>query len=130
MHEQLSKDAILNSLPSSYLDFLDHFWMNKPVVNYHGLLGLLQTYEKDHHLNKGVVNLVGGSGDRRPFGKGKKKKKGKKVQSAPGPSQTRKVKADQSGAECFYCKKRGHWKRNCSLYRASLDPNRPRKRMQ
>ena len=54
------------------------------------------------------MNLVEGSGDRRPFGKGKKKKKGKKVQSAPGLSQTRKVKADQSVAECFYCKKRGH----------------------
>ena len=79
MHEQLGKDAILNSLPSSYLDFLDHFRMNKPAVNYHGLLGLLQTYEKDHHLNKGVVNLVGGFGCCRPFKKGKKKCKGKKV---------------------------------------------------
>ena len=48
--------------------------MNKPIVNYHGLLGLMQTYEKDHQLNKGVVNLVGGSsGGRRPFKKGKKK---------------------------------------------------------
>ena len=41
LHEQLGKDAILNSLPSSYLDFLDHFRMNKLAVNYHGLLGLL-----------------------------------------------------------------------------------------
>ena len=41
LYEQLGKDAILNSLPSSYLDFLDHLWMNKPAVNYHGLLGLL-----------------------------------------------------------------------------------------
>ena len=130
LHEQLGKDAILNSLPSSYLDFLDHFRMNKPAVNYHGLLGLLQTFEKDHHLNKGVVNLVGGSGDSRPFRKGIKKKKGKKVQSASGSSQTRKVKADQSGAECFYCKKKGHWKRNYFLYQASLDPNKQKKRKQ
>ena len=88
LHEQLGKDAILNSLPSSYLDFLDHYRMNKPAVNYHGLLGLLQTYEKDHQLNKGVVNLVGGSsGGRRPFKKGKKKKKnnGKKVLVLLGP---------------------------------------------
>ena len=41
LHEQLGKDAILNSLPSSYLDFLSHFKMIKPIVNYHGLLGLL-----------------------------------------------------------------------------------------
>ena len=41
MHEQLDKDAILNSLPPSYLGFLDHWHLNRPVVNYHGLLGLL-----------------------------------------------------------------------------------------
>ena len=35
-HEQLGKDAILNSLPSSYLDFLSHYRMMKPTVNYHG----------------------------------------------------------------------------------------------
>ena len=41
LHEHLGKDAILNSLPSSYLDFLSHYRMTKPAVNYHGLLGLL-----------------------------------------------------------------------------------------
>ena len=55
LHEQLGKDAIMNSLPSFYLDFLDHYKMNKPIVNYHGLMGLLQTYEKGHQLNKGMV---------------------------------------------------------------------------
>ena len=41
LHEQLGKDVILNSLPPSYLNFLDHYRMNKPAVNYHGLLVLL-----------------------------------------------------------------------------------------
>ena len=41
LYEQLRKDAILNSLPGSYLDFLSHNRMTKPVVNYHSLLGLL-----------------------------------------------------------------------------------------
>ena len=48
LHEQLGKDAILNSLPPSYLDFLSHYRMTKPIVNYHGLLRLLQTFKKDH----------------------------------------------------------------------------------
>ena len=48
LHDQLDKNTILNSLPSSYLDFLDHYRMNKHVVNYHGLMGLVLTYEKDH----------------------------------------------------------------------------------
>ena len=78
------------------------------------------------------MNLVGGFGDhRRPFRKGKKKKiKKKRVQGAPGSSQTKKVKADQTDVECFYCRKRRHWKRNCPLYQASLDLNRPRKAKQ
>ena len=76
----MGKDAILNSLPKSYLSFLSHFRMMKPVVNYHSLLGLLQTFEKDHQLHKEMVNLVGGSflGSHSPFGK-EKKKKNKKV---------------------------------------------------
>ena len=60
LHEQLRKDAILNFLPKSYLPFLNHYQMTKPIVNYHGLLGLLQTFEKDHQLHKEMVNVVGG----------------------------------------------------------------------
>ena len=90
LHEQLDKDAILNSLPKSFLPFLTHFWMTKPAVNYHGLLGLLQNVEKDHQLHKESVNIVGGSSSgRRPFKKGKKKnkkKKNKKVQLHAGMS--------------------------------------------
>ena len=41
LHEQLGKDAILNSLPPSYLSFLDHWRLNRPAVNYHEMLGLL-----------------------------------------------------------------------------------------
>ena len=41
LHEHFGKDEILNLLPKSFLPFLTHFWMTKPAVNYHGLLGLL-----------------------------------------------------------------------------------------
>ena len=59
LHEQLGKDAILNSLPKSYLTFVSHYRMTKPMFSYYGLLGLLQTYEKDHQLNKETVNIIG-----------------------------------------------------------------------
>ena len=73
LHEQLRKDAILNSLPKSYLPFLTYYRMIKPEVNYHGLLGLLQNFEKNHQLHKELVNLVGGSSSgSRPFEKEKK----------------------------------------------------------
>ena len=54
------------------------------------------------------MDLVKGSGDRRPFEKGRKKDKGKKMQSAPNLSQAKKVKADQASVESLYYKKRGH----------------------
>ena len=80
--------------------------MTKPVVNYHGLLGLLQIFEKDHQLYKETVNLVGGSslGSHRPFKKGKRKKN-KKVPGVGSQSQKSKFKADQYQVECFFCKK-------------------------
>ena len=75
LHEHLRKHAILNSLSKSYLPFLSHFRMMKPIVNYHGPLGLLQIFKKDHQLYKEMVNVVRGSflGGRRPFKKGKLK---------------------------------------------------------
>ena len=74
LHEQLEKDVILNSLPKSYLSFFSHYKMTKPVVNYHGLLGLLQTFEKDHQLQKKLMNMVGGSSSgSRPFKKGRRR---------------------------------------------------------
>ena len=80
LHEQLRKDAILNSLPSSYLDFLSHYRMMKPMVNCHGLLGLLQTIEKDHQLQKKSINLVGSSrAGHHPLKKGMKRKNKNKV---------------------------------------------------
>ena len=41
LHEQLGKNAILNSLSKSYLTFLSHYRMMKFAVNYHDLLRLL-----------------------------------------------------------------------------------------
>ena len=71
--------------------------MTKPAVNYPGLLGLLQTFEKDHQLQKRSVNLVGGFGiGCHPSKKGmKRKNKNKKVQNA-GPGQTKKKRANKN----------------------------------
>ena len=61
--------------------------------------------------------MGGSSSDSQPFKKEKKnkKKKVKKVQVQAGTSvqsQTEKIKPDKSQTKCFFCKKRGHWKRN------------------
>ena len=50
--------------------------------------------------------------------------------SAGSQSQKLKFKADQSQAECFFCKKQDHLKRYYPQYITSLDPNRPKKKKQ
>ena len=90
LYEQLGKNAILNSLLKSYLPFLSHYRMTKPVVNYHDLLELLQIFEKDHQLQKEPVHVVGGSSaGRRSSKRGKKKKIQKSLSSIQSRSKAR-----------------------------------------
>ena len=79
LHEQLDKDAILNSLSKSYLSFLSHYRMTKPTVNYYNLLGLLQTFEKNHQPKKEQVHVVRGSFVGRRSSKREKKKRCRKI---------------------------------------------------
>lgn len=105
LHEQLRKDAISNSSPLSISTFsiiID----DEAIVNNHGMLRLLQIYEKDHQLHKELVNLVGGfSTGHHPFKIGKKKNKNKKQHTGMSrPNQIKKNKAHKSQAMCFYYK--------------------------
>ena len=98
LHEQLGKDAFLNSLLKSCLTFVSHYRMTKHMVCYHCLLSLLQTYEKDHQLNKETINVVGRTSiGCSSFKKGKKKVQ-KKSAGVSKPCQSKKVKADKSNA--------------------------------
>ena len=82
LHKQLGKNATLNLLSKFYLSFLGHYRMTKSIVNYHGLSGLLQTFEKDHQLQKESMNLVGGSSADRRSSRRRKKKKVQKFHAA------------------------------------------------
>ena len=125
LHEQLGKDAILNLLSKSYLPFLHHYRMMKLAVNYHDLLGLLQTFEKDHQLQKESVNLERGSSvGRRSFRKERKKKAQKS--HTVDPKQSKSSKVDKSQVKCFFYKKLDHWKRNYPTYIAIFNPNKPK----
>ena len=80
------------------------------MVSYHGLLGLLQTYKKDHQLNKEMINVVSRTSiGWSSFKKGKKKVQKKSVVVSK-PRQSQKVKANKSKVECFFYVKLGHWK--------------------
>ena len=73
------------------------------------LCGMLKTAEAD--IRKGTGHVMAIQHKPNFKRKGSSKKKGKDKVQAPGPA---------AKDECHHCKEKGHWKRNCKLYLASL----------
>ena len=89
----------------------------------HVMLNLLIDYENQiaSENKKGTVMVVGKNFMRK--GKAKYAKKKKKPFGPKGgviKLMHNKVKIDQSDAECFFCKEKRHWKRNCKKCLESL----------
>nr|KYP45195.1 Retrovirus-related Pol polyprotein from transposon TNT 1-94 [Cajanus cajan] len=109
--KELSQDLILQSLPGTFSQFIVNFNMNKMDCDLHEMLNLLIDYENQiaSEKSKGTVMVVGKSNS----------KKGKAKGGVTKPNR-KKVTVDKSDVECFYCKQKGHWKRNCKKYLDSL----------
>ncbi|KAI4313268.1 hypothetical protein L6164_026260 [Bauhinia variegata] len=123
--KELAQDLILQSLTDTFSPFIVNFNMNKMDCDLHEMLNLLIDYENQVASSEkvkvsGSVNLVGNYSK----GKGKGKKKPKKNPHAPkgvlNKPKGKEKKVDQKDAECFFYKKKGHWKRNCPEYLATL----------
>jgi hypothetical protein len=117
--QELATDFILASLPSSYGSFISNYHMHGMDKGLNELCGMLKTAETD--IKKNAPNHVMMVHKSASFKKKEKSwgKKGKAadVISKPKPSPKTGPSAD---AECFFCHKSGHWKRNCKLYQASV----------
>ena len=83
------------------------------------LLKLLKEFE-DNRIKR-TPALVLDSSSPKPKGKGKSKNLGPKetVKKGKGKGKTLpSKKGKMAKAECFFCHKKGHWKRNCASYLA------------
>ncbi|KAK1440871.1 hypothetical protein QVD17_06703 [Tagetes erecta] len=127
MQDEMAGDFILNSLPSSYDQFIMNYNMNawvKPVAKLHGML---KTAEMNIPKQNQVL-MVRSGGVKKPNpkkrgynSKGKKKvnvdvncaTNNNKVVAKPKPPPPEEH-------QCFECNKSGHWKRNCPEYLAKL----------
>ncbi|KAK9751113.1 hypothetical protein RND81_02G243200 [Saponaria officinalis] len=98
--------------------------MNKMDCDLHELLNLLIDFENQIVSGKvkvsGSVNLVGSTSKRKWKGKKRPKKNPLMLKDVINKSKGKKVQTDQTDVECFFCKKKGHWKRNCPEYKATL----------
>ena len=116
----LAVDRVLQSLPPSYKSFVLNYNMQGMSKTLNELFAMLKHAEvevkKEHNVlmvNKSVSHKKSGKKDKDKSRQPRKqwKKEGKQVADR-APKQP-KVRA---GVECYYCKREGHWKRNCPRY--------------
>ncbi|KAK1641915.1 hypothetical protein QYE76_059720 [Lolium multiflorum] len=110
-------NRVLQSLPPSYKNFVMNYNMQNMNKELPELFGMLKAAEieikKEHQVL--MVNKTTGF-KKQGKSKGKFKKGGKKVATPP----VKPKNGPKPDAECYYCKEKGHWKRNCSKYLADL----------
>ncbi|KAK1650036.1 hypothetical protein QYE76_067841 [Lolium multiflorum] len=112
-------NRILQSLPPSYKNFVMNYNMQNMNKELPELFGMLKAAEieikKEHQVL--MVNKTT-SFKKQGKSKGKFKKGGKKAAMPP----MKPKNGPKPDAECYYCKEKGHWKRNCSKYLADQRP--------
>ncbi|KAK1618644.1 hypothetical protein QYE76_024161 [Lolium multiflorum] len=114
---RLGINRVLQSLPPSYKNFVMNYNMQNMNKELPELFGMLKAAEieikKEHQML--MVNKTT-SFKKQGKSKGKFKKGGKKAATPP----MKPKNGPKPDAECYYCKEKGHWKRNCSKYLADL----------
>ncbi|KAK1670925.1 hypothetical protein QYE76_059084 [Lolium multiflorum] len=114
---RLGINRVLQSLPPSYKNFVMNYNMQNMNKELPELFAMLKSAEieikKEHQVL--MVNKTT-SFKKQGKSKGKFKKGGKKAATPPVKPKT----GPKPDAECYYCKEKGHWKRNCSKYLADL----------
>ncbi|KAK1651349.1 hypothetical protein QYE76_069154 [Lolium multiflorum] len=112
---RLGINRILQSLPPSYKNFVMNYNMQNMNKELPELFSMLKAAEieikKEHQVL--MVNKTT-SFKKQGKSKGKFKKGGKKAATPPVKPKT------GPKPDCYYCKEKGHWKRNCSKYLADL----------
>ena len=113
---ELATDLVLASLPISYNGFIMNYNMNGMNKSVNELFNMLKTAKCGIQKDANHVMMVNKTQSFKKKGKAKKNGKSKGV-GKTGANGKPKSGAS-SDAECFFCKEKGHWKRNCKKYLA------------
>ncbi|KAK1691887.1 hypothetical protein QYE76_008584 [Lolium multiflorum] len=112
---RLGINRVLQSPPPSYKNFVMNYIMqNKELPELFGMLKAAEIEIKKEHQVLMVNKTT--SFKKQGKSKGKFKKGGKKAATPP----VKPKNGPKPDAECYYCKEKGHWKRNCTKYLADL----------
>ncbi|KAK1633199.1 hypothetical protein QYE76_007514, partial [Lolium multiflorum] len=115
---KLGIHRVLQSLPPSYKNFVMNYNMQNMNKELPELFSMLKSAEVEIQKEHQVL-MVNKTTSFKKQGKPKKGnfKKGSKKVAAPPEKPKAGPKPD---TECYYCKEKGHWKRNCPKYMADL----------
>ncbi|CAA7021407.1 unnamed protein product [Microthlaspi erraticum] len=119
--QELATDLILQSLPSSFDQFVMNYNMNNMTKTLTELHGMLKSAEPNIMKDTPHVLMVQGGKKFKKHGKDKGKGKASWVKNPSNSEPTPKTKPGPSGEDkCHYCNDSGHWKRNCKKYLEDL----------
>ncbi|KAK1677852.1 hypothetical protein QYE76_038700 [Lolium multiflorum] len=115
---KLGINRVLQSLPPSYKNFVMNYNMQNMNKELPELLSMLKSAEVEIKKENQVlmVNKTTSFKKQGKPNKGNFKKGGKKAVAPP----VKPKAGPKPDIECYYCKEKGHWKRNCSKYLADL----------
>jgi hypothetical protein len=118
LKDDLTTDAILQSLLASYEPFITNFHMNGMEKTVAGLHGILKIAEDSIKKNPNHVMIVHKDKKKRKRWMPPKGKDKEKVPDEPSSSKpkTKGKFGPSPNEECFHFHKMGHWFRNCKKY--------------
>ncbi|CAD6264670.1 unnamed protein product [Miscanthus lutarioriparius] len=119
---ELATDFILASLPPRYGIFISNYHMHGAEKGLNELCGMLKTTEADIKKGAGSSHVMAVQNKPRFKKRGNswKKKKGKAKGENSKPNPPVPKAGPTADTECYHCKAKGHWKRNCKLYLESM----------
>ncbi|KAI3768902.1 hypothetical protein L2E82_19739 [Cichorium intybus] len=130
VYEDLAVDIVLNSLSSSYDQFMLAYHLNNNQATLAELHRMLRTVEDGMNgksipsVSQPVLAIGGGKGKKRkvpPNQNWRKKVHVGSSSSGPRPKASGIAhNANPKEVDCFYCKEKGYWKTSCPRYLQDL----------